>query len=112
MSLTRNHRTPDGQKLGERHARFYEQELAKRAKSGVMDERCATCAFRPGTVANGSPQTQMDVTKCLFEKTFFACHHHGREGVMCHGYELLKMPDDVPAVKLPWNFSDEPEATT
>jgi hypothetical protein len=107
--MIRNHRTMEGAMLGKEHARLYSTELAKRAKSGEMDERCATCAFRPGTVANGSPTTQMDVVKCIMEKVRFTCHHHGREGVICHGYELMKKPEGTPAKKMPWGFSDEPE---
>lgn len=97
----RNHRTQDGKALGKEHSRFYEQELSKRPRT--LDGRCATCAFRPDTLANGSPQTQMDVVKCIMERVPFHCHEQGREDTLCHGYELLK--SEAPPVKVAWEFS-------
>lgn len=70
--MIRNARTEEGLALGKEHARFYEQELSKRPRT--LDGRCSTCAFRPGTLANGSPSTQMDVAKCLLERMPFHCH--------------------------------------
>lgn len=106
MALIRNVRTPEGEAIGKEHARFYEQELSKRPRE--LDERCSTCAFRLGTMANGSPTTQMDVTKCILEHVDFMCHDKGREGVLCHGYKLMRPRKDTVARKCPWPFSDDP----
>jgi hypothetical protein len=100
--VIRNARTPEGQELGKQHVRFFEQELSKRPR--MLDDRCSTCAFREGTLANGSPQTQMDVVKCYAEGVPFHCHEKGREDILCHGYRLLatKTPGNV---TMPWPYS-------
>lgn len=37
-------------------------------------ERCATCAFRPGTDAANSPLTQLKVKLCIMAGKYFICH--------------------------------------
>lgn len=78
-----NYVTPEGKELGAQLTRFYLGALGDR-----LDKRCYDCAFRPGTLANGSPFTTMDVLKCLVEEeSDFNCHI--REG-LCAGFEVLK----------------------
>lgn len=100
MTLVRNKTTPEGRSLGEQHARFFEQELSKRPRE--LDDRCSTCAFRPGTLANGSPQTQMDVLKACSEHADFYCHEKSRTETLCHGYRLLRAKTKI---VMPWPFS-------
>lgn len=107
MTLVRTVPTAEGKSLGKEHARFYELELSKRPRE--LDDRCSTCACRLGTLPNGAPQTQMDLVKCIMDGVDFMCHEKGREGVLCHGYKMLKRPEGQQPKKMPWPFSDEPE---
>lgn len=105
MTLVRTTSSVEGRALGKEHARLYELELSKRPME--LDDRCATCAFRPGTLPNGAATTQLDVLKCLMEHVDFNCHHKGRTDSLCHGYKILKPPASHTPVVMPWAFSYE-----
>lgn len=111
MSMVRNVRTPEGIQLGANHVRL----LGKKFRED--DDRCRSCAFRLGTLPNGSPTTQMDILKCVMEGVPFHCHSHdGGYGAdkLCHGYVMARegIGGERPGL-CPWSFSDEitPEGT-
>lgn len=80
--------TPEGRKLGAQLVRLTEPEIARLDAAGEPDERCASCAFRAGTVPNGCPQTTLDAAKCVMEDVTFLCHVQpaGTEKRVCHGW--------------------------
>lgn len=81
--------SPEGRQLGEQMAKLY--DIAER-RLGAMadpDERCKSCAFRPGTVPNGCAQTQLDISKCAAEGIPFYCHQH--RGQLCHGWATVRI---------------------
>lgn len=81
--------TEEGRELGSHLARWADQELAKRkAVFPNHVERCATCAFRRGTVANQSPATLLSALECLQGDDIFMCHE--RVDHDCVGYSVLK----------------------
>jgi hypothetical protein len=89
MNGTKGHHrvTPEGKMIGALMVRLAEAEIARLAIEGEPDERCASCAFRLGTVPNGCPQTQMDVSKAVAEKVPFMCHAVKQIGTkVCHGW--------------------------
>lgn len=90
----RNLPTPEGYALGAELARFAEQEIAK----GKADKRCATCAFRKGTDANGCAPTLMDALKLAMERRPFYCHEAHK---CCGGWRVLVA--DV-AQEAPWDL--------
>lgn len=90
--------------------RLFEPEIAKVASEGFPDERCSTCAFRRGTLPNGSPTTQMDVLKCIMEQVPFHCHEAHRKGELCHGWfaaTYAEIKAGAPPKLVNWKFSDE-----
>lgn len=95
----------EGISLGKEAARFADAELAKRKENFPNHiERCATCAFRLGTAANGCASTLMDAMKCIIEgRDEFLCHE--REHHQCVGYAVLKLGDDL-GPECPWPFSN------
>ena len=105
-----NRPTPEGRELGTQLARFCDAADAElRQHFPKAAERCASCAFRAGTVPNGCEMTLMDALKCLNENVPFMCHEvpHDTEPVrLCAGYAALMTPGR--AVTMPWPFSDEP----
>jgi len=93
--MRQNQRTPEGIELGKQMARLCDKELA-----GKPDNRCATCAFRHGDhLANGSPETLMNATKCIIERTPFWCHEHDRP---CAGWLAMRFDADS-AFEAPWD---------
>lgn len=81
--------TPEGEELGRELARLADKEMEKRkANFPNHIERCATCAFRRGTIANGSPQTLRDAVDAIKGDGEFMCHE--RENHQCVGYAILK----------------------
>jgi hypothetical protein len=90
--MIKNEPSADGYTLGAEIARFAEI-------TGRAEGRCATCAFRPGTDANGSAATTMAAVKCILEQTPFECHE--RPGKLCAGFAALL---DVTAepIEAPW----------
>jgi hypothetical protein len=85
-------------------ARFADIEEAK-GKLSNGQERCLTCAFRQGTYANGSPETNLDALKCVMEGVPFLCHEDTR--VPCAGWALLRRSNPTLKTEVPWPFSDE-----
>lgn len=100
--------------MGAQVSRLCDVEMAKLIKDGECkeDERCASCAFRSGTIPNGCLQTQMDVFKSLMEQEAFFCHAVETPGTkVCMGwFASVQALKDKPPVKCPWPYSppDEP----
>lgn len=70
----------------------------------VMQERCAGCAYRPGTEANRDPLTQTTAYLCLLASEPFRCHHGdgGSSEHLCRGWLdawLTRREKDVPEWK-------------
>ena len=96
--MTPNKTTPEGRRLGGIIGRLCDKELA-----GHPDNRCLTCAFRPGDhLPNGSPETLMTAVKCLAERSPFWCHEADKP---CAGWLALRFPKDQ-TVKMPWDFCE------
>lgn len=95
----------EGAVLGKEMARMADGEMEKRkANFPNHVERCATCAFRLGTVANACAPTLMDAMKCVIEgRDEFFCHE--REHHQCVGYAILKRDNDR-GPECPWSFSN------
>lgn len=51
----------------------------------AMNERCAGCAFRPGTQASQSPFTAHLAKLCVYAGVPFECHDEGA-GHLCRGF--------------------------
>ena len=104
----RNHKTPEGQQLGEILAKWCDDAEPKaRLRMPELPPRCNSCAFRKGNhLANGSPYTQMDVLKCLVEGREFGCHKPAREGHLCSGWAMMMLAKDTADFgSVPWPFS-------
>lgn len=98
--FVRNIPTEEGQALGAELARLADGALLQ--LNGAVLERCATCAFRAGTMANGCAATLMNALKCAMEgEESFYCHEKNREGCVCAGYLALRFSQPV---KAPWEF--------
>lgn len=105
--------TPEGRAMGEQLIRITEPTIRKLASEGEPDERCRSCAFRPGTVPNGCPQTQLDALKAVVEDVPFLCHQADRKGWPCHGWYAARVAikrsekaSGKPLVAIcPWEFS-------
>lgn len=81
--------TPEGSKAGEFLANAADAEMLQRkANFPNHVERCATCAFRKGTIANGSPQTLLDALDCFVTGGDFMCHE--RANHQCVGFAILR----------------------
>lgn len=112
-----NRITEDGLALGAQVIRLAEPAIARLVAEGEPDERCKSCAFRPGTVPAGCLQTQMDVLKAIIENVPFLCHQADRKGWPCHGWyasqvELKrkeKLLGPLPVTTCPWPFSPPDE---
>lgn len=115
MDMTKQHNrvTPEGRICGEQLSRMTDIEVGKLIAEGewTKDERCASCAFRHGTVPNGCPQTQLDALKCVMEHETFNCHV-ARDGMpagahICMGwFAAMHAAKKKPPVKMPWEFSE------
>jgi hypothetical protein len=108
--MTRNRPTEEGRQLGDKLAQFCDDAEPKaRLRMPELPPRCNSCAFRAGPhVANGSPETQMDVLKCVIEGIEFHCHEPAREGHICSGWAMMMLAKDEPDFRaVPWKFSDE-----
>ncbi len=111
-ALQHNRVTPEGRAVGERLSRMTDIEVGKLIAEGEWekDERCASCAFRYGTVPNGCPQTMLDAMKCVMEHKTFSCHV-ARDGVPagvhpCMGwFAAMQFAKKKAATKAPWEFS-------
>lgn len=109
-----NRVSPEGQRIGEQLSRLTDIEVGKLIADGewAEDERCASCAFRYGTVPNGCLQTQLDAFKSVVERKMFSCHL-ARDGVdagcyTCMGWfaaSQMKGGLKRPVIECPWEFS-------
>lgn len=107
----RNRTTPEGAELGEHLARFCDEAEPKaRLRMPELPPRCNSCAFRKGPhVASGSPETQMDVLKCLIEGHEFYCHEPARDGHLCSGWAMMMLAkDDAEFGTVPWDWVQQP----
>lgn len=107
--IRRNKVTPEGRFLGAKLAKFCDDAEPKaRLKFPELPPRCNSCAFREGPhLANGSPQTQMDVLKCLMEGHEFYCHEPARDGCLCSGWAMMMLAKDrADFCEVSWSFSD------
>lgn len=50
-------------------------------------DRCATCAFRPGTEASETPGTMLTAQLCVLSGERFECHETDRAGEPCIGWQ-------------------------
>lgn len=110
----RNRPTADGREMGAILAKWADDaEPAARLRIPDLLPRCNSCAFRAGPhTANGSPETQMDVLKCVMEGREFECHEPARVGHLCSGWAMMMLAKDAPDfVEVAWPFSDEVAAT-
>lgn len=101
-----------GQHLG----RLGDSAALKLAAQGEADERCKSCAFRPGTLPNQCADTISDAVKCVVEGSPFHCHvdkYPWGEPAICHGWFAARaVSKGVPDGKVPWAFSHEEEQPT
>ncbi len=101
--------SPRGRAMGAFWAAKVEPVIQHLAAQGEPDERCKSCAFRPGTVPNGCAQTMLDVTKAVLEQRPFACHvHRHPDGSrkLCAGWLASQWgAADRPVVPCDWEFS-------
>lgn len=86
---------------------FVQPGLDMLAAQGEADERCGTCAFRPGTVPGSCIQTQADALKAIMEDVPFMCHAHEKDGQfdrICHGWfaARVRMGDVKIQAFWPW----------
>jgi hypothetical protein len=114
--LIRNTPSTEGRLLGTQLARLHDK-----AAPGVLTQfpdharRCASCAFRAGTVPNGCFITTMDALKAVIEGEPFYCHHDraddGSPTALCVGWAIAVTSIDGAARErlLPltadWEFS-------
>jgi hypothetical protein len=110
MTIVRNSPTPEGRSLGAELARLVEAGIQKIWKEdGQPDDRCASCAFRAGTLPNGSPVTTMDALKAAMEGSPFLCHMEKPPTKPCHGWYAARVALDGATRTMPWDFSTDPE---
>lgn len=57
----------------------------------MVNDRCATCAFRPGTEASRDPTTLLMARLCLLGGDIFQCHEIERAGEPCAGFLAAKI---------------------
>lgn len=81
------------------------------------DLKCASCAFRKGTVPNGCMQTQLDVLKAVCEGHPFNCHAP-KDGRLCAGFvnarlaaAAIKLPKEMHELAARWTFSSPDNET-
>lgn len=114
MSTPPNNRvTLEGRQAGLEMARLCDREVEQFIREGewTEDERCASCAFRRGTVPNGCPQTQLDAMKAVMEHEPFFCHAVSQPGTkVCAGwFASVQAVKDKPPITCPWKFSEPDE---
>lgn len=92
MSETKNKDrvTDEGRRLGRNLVELIQPGLHRLAQAGQPDARCASCAFRVGTVPNGCPQTLADAFKACVEQVPFLCHAPN-DGRACHGWSAFQV---------------------
>ena len=103
--------TPEGEALGAQLVRLTAPVIARLVREGEPDVRCASCAFRVGTVPNGCPQTTMDALKASMEGVPFYCHMSPAMSTPCHGWYAArvvlreKSAQGITPIPCPWPFS-------
>ena len=93
MTLILNRPTPEGRALGTELVRLIEPLVQQFVRDGGHDSRCASCAFRLGTVPNGCGPSLLDALKCVMEGEPFYCHMEDRP---CHGWVVATVPRSIP----------------
>lgn len=93
--------TEEGKRLGATMVRLFNLAFDTLSPHGMKDERCASCAFRPGTVPNGCIQTQLDVLKAVAEGTrTFTCHATTQGRKRCFGAVMADVGmEDIPGMR-------------
>ncbi len=79
--------TPEGIALGFELARLTEATLAE--LSGLIPERCQSCAFRAGTIPNGCPPTLAQAVESIRTGEPFYCHE---QPIPCAGWVIAMRP--------------------
>lgn len=103
--------TPEGMALGEQIVALTEPGIRRLAREGEPDQRCASCAFRAGTVPNGCPQTGMDAIKAVMEGVVFTCHMSPGMQTPCHGWYaartevVRRVKTGIEPIVCDWDFS-------
>lgn len=102
-----NRVSQEGKKIGEQMTRLCDREAKKLIAEGEWedDERCASCAFRLGTVPNGCLQTQCDAMKCVMEHEPFFCHATELTEVCAGWFASVQAVKHTPKVICPWPYS-------
>lgn len=115
--LIRLNMPPEARLLGETLAGWCDEAqpayAADFAEDGLpVPQRCRTCAFRRGTMANGS-LTTMVALKCVLEYDTFHCHEKDAltpDGQMlCVGYAIMVTADAKakrPPIQCPWDVPE------
>lgn len=103
--LVRNLPCDKGRMLGRELARMADRAEAESVKNFPNTKvRCKTCAFRGGTVPNGTLLTVMDALKCAMEQKPFLCHEDLPNP--CMGWiEAANVCQRNP-IPTPWEFSE------
>lgn len=108
-AMVPNRPTEEGRELGAHLARFADDAVRSLKADGVdVPERCASCAFRQGSVPNGCAPTLMDALKCLLEGKTFFCHCGSADAPhACAGYAAIVAADGDRStpVRAPWSFT-------
>lgn len=91
-----------GWQLGSEIARLTEATMKD---DNVRDGRCATCAFRAGTNANGSLGTLANAIKCAVEDDVFLCHEYNDHvNGPCRGWVIMHKHMKNSDIKIPWDY--------
>lgn len=116
--LVPNRPTETGRMLGEQLARLTDVAESEQIKKFPnAKKRCASCAFKAGTLPNGCEATLMDAVKAVVQMDDFMCHmdldaerkpqHH------CVGWFLLMGAGGIDAkpIEVPWEYDGVDDGT-
>jgi hypothetical protein len=106
---------PDANAQIERIAREFAAELVRFAESSECGgkARCATCAFRQGTEANGHPITVLKAMRILTYGGRFFCHEGLEPGEkpthLCAGFLAARETEilEGAAYEVAWIYDDQ-----
>jgi hypothetical protein len=96
--------TAAGIEFGNKLRRISDPGIKQLEAEGENDTRCASCAFRAGTVPAGCLQTTMDAMKASIEGTVFTCHL-AADRTSCHGWYAARVALKGSMGTAPWNYS-------